>query len=117
MFDEESEQKILTLKHQKITDGVIENQNEMVYDSSAIPGTLTAPFLVTFESSLYLVDIHNGEINDGWWLIEIDGLISVREVFRFPGGRIRIENSRASFECQTDEVKVLGKVISRTQSL
>lgn len=117
MFDEESQQKILTLKHQKITDGVIDNQTEMIYDSSAIPGTLTAPFLVTFENSLYLVDIHNGEINDGWWLIEIDGLISVREVFRFPGGRIRIENSRASFECQTDEVKVLGKVISRTQSL
>lgn len=117
MFDEEVEQKAMTLKHLKITDGVIANQNEMIYDSSALPDALTDPFLVTFESSLYLVDSHTGEINDGWWLIEIDGLTSVREVFRFPGGRLRIENSRASFECQVNDVKVLGKVISRTQSL
>lgn len=104
-----------TLKHLVITDGVSTSQNEIIYDASLIPAGLSAPYVVTFESSVYLVDNHEGEINDGWWLVEIDGLTSIREVFRFPGGRIRIENGRASFECATSDVKVLGKVISKTE--
>lgn len=117
MFEAESEAIAKTLKHQNITNGVVTSQNEIIYDSSLIPPGLSAPYLVTFENSVYLVDSHDGEINDGWWLIEMDGLTSVREVFRFPGGRIRIENGRASFECQSQDIKVLGKVISHTQSL
>jgi len=117
MFEEQREQKAMTLKHQNISNGVLSSPSEMIYDSSAIPSDLSSPFLITNENSLYLVDVHTGEINDGWWLIEIDGLVSVREVFRFPGGRVRIENGRASFECQAHDIKVLGKVISRTQSL
>ncbi|WP_213714976.1 phage repressor protein CI [Cedecea lapagei] len=115
MFETEATAITRTLKHLIITNGVITSQNEIVYDNSLIPAGLSAPFLVTFESSVYLVDNHDGEINDGWWLVEIDGLTSVREVFRFPGGRIRIENGRASFECATSDVKVLGKVINRTE--
>ncbi|ENK5078523.1 phage repressor protein CI [Klebsiella variicola] len=119
MFEDEDEAEVATktLRHLTITNGVITSQSEVVYDSSLIPSGLSAPFLVTFENSVYLVDNHDGEINDGWWLIEIDGLTSIREVFRFPGGRIRIENGRASFECQSQEIKVLGKVLSHTQSL
>lgn len=117
MFEAESEAITKTLKHLSITNGVVTSQNEIIYDSSLIPPGLSAPYLVTFENSVYLVDIHDGEINDGWWLIEMDGLTSVREVFRFPGGRIRIENGRASFECQSQDIKVLGKVLSHTQSL
>ncbi|PEX89105.1 phage repressor protein CI [Klebsiella sp. KG9] len=115
MLEDEAVTK--TLRHLTITNGVVTSQNEIIYDSSLIPSGLSAPFLVTFENSVYLVDSHDGEINDGWWLIEIDGLTSVREVFRFPGGRIRIENGRASFECQSQDIKVLGKVLTHTQSL
>ncbi|HHT7585988.1 TPA: phage repressor protein CI [Klebsiella michiganensis] len=117
MLEDEVEAITKTLRHLTITNGVVTSQNEIIYDSSLIPSGLSAPFLVTFENSVYLVDSHDGEINDGWWLIEIDGLTSVREVFRFPGGRIRIENGRASFECQSQDIKVLGKALSHTQSL
>ena len=51
------------------------------------------------------------------WLIEIDGLVSLRELVRYPGGRVRVENGKTSFECQADDIKVLGKVISKTEFL
>lgn len=86
MLEDEVEAVTKTLRHLTITNGVVTSQNEIIYDSSLIPSGLSAPFLVTFENSVYLVDSHDGEINDGWWLIEIDGLTSVREVFRFPEG-------------------------------
>ncbi|WP_255473689.1 hypothetical protein [Pantoea sp. paga] len=34
------------------------------------------------------------EITDGVWLIEIDKLISVKELYRFLGGRIRVEKEK-----------------------
>lgn len=117
MFEDEVEHKTLTLKHYKITDGVLTSHNDVCYDSSLIPADLSSPSLVAFENSLYLIDEHVGEINDGWWVIEIDGLYSIREIFRFPGGRIRVENGKASFECQAQDIKVFGKVILKTEQL
>ncbi|WP_436408784.1 phage repressor protein CI [Enterobacter asburiae] len=117
MFEDEIEHKALTLKHYKITDGVLSSHNGICYDDSLIPAGLTSPSLVSFENTLYLVDEHEGEINDGWWVIVIDGLYSIREVFRFPGGRIRVENGKASFECQAQDIQVFGKVILKTEQL
>ncbi|MBM6607959.1 phage repressor protein CI [Enterobacteriaceae bacterium RIT814] len=117
MFVDEVEHKALALKHYKITDGVLISHNDTYYDSSLIPAGLSSPSLVAFENSLYLINEHEGEINDGWWVIEIDGLYSIREIFRFPGGRIRVENGKASFECQAQDIKVFGKVILKTVQL
>lgn len=117
MFEDEVEHKANALKHYKITDGVMTSHNDIFYDNSLIPDGLSSPSIVTFENALYLIDEHEGEINDGWWVIEIDGLYSIREVFRFPGGRIRVENGKASFECQAHDIKVFGKVILKTEQL
>lgn len=117
MFEDEVEHKANALKHYKITDGVMTSHNDIFYDNSLIPDGLYSPSIVTFENALYLIDEHEGEINDGWWVIEIDGLYSIREVFRFPGGRIRVENGKASFECQAHDIKVFGKVILKTEQL
>lgn len=117
MYGDEVEHKAIALKHHKITNGVLSSQNDIYYDASLIPASLSSPSLVVYENSLYLIDEHEGEINDGWWVIEIDGLYSVREIFRFPGGRIRVENGKASFECNAKDIKVFGKVILKTEQL
>ncbi|HCR0683651.1 phage repressor protein [Enterobacter cloacae] len=117
MYQDEVEHQALSLKHYKITDGVLSSHNDIYYDGSLLPSGLSNPSLVANENSLYLIDEHEGEINDGWWVIEIDGLYSIREVFRFPGGRIRVENGKASFECQAQDIKVFGKVILKTEQL
>ena len=65
------------------------------------------------ENSLYLVDEFRGEINDGIWLIELDGFMSIRQVYRLPGGRLRVENGPASFECTPSDIKANGRVISK----
>jgi len=72
---------------------------------------------VHFKKQNYLIDMTTAEITDGIWLIEIDKLISVEELYRFPGGRIRVEIGKASFECKADDIKVLGKVVARTEYL
>ncbi|ADU70740.1 phage repressor protein CI [Pantoea sp. At-9b] len=98
-----------------ITNGKFSSSNWVEYDEQLLQGEIHAPLLITFEKQTYLVDETEAEITDGLWLIEIDGLISVKELYRFPGGRIRVENGKASFECKAEEIRVLGKVVARTE--
>lgn len=113
--NEGSEEHGLTLRLREITNGLVTDSVHVRFDSYLMPKNTTAPFFVRFESSLYLVDEFNGEINDGVWLIEIDGFASVREIYRLPGSRLKIENGPASFECAASEVKALGKVVSKIE--
>ncbi|TDS68371.1 phage repressor protein C with HTH and peptisase S24 domain [Pantoea sp. PNA 14-12] len=101
----------------KISNGIFSSSNWVEYDAQLLPSDVKAPLLVNFEKQNYLVDMTAAEITDGLWLIEIDNLISVKELYRFPGGRIRVENGKASFECKADDIKVLGKVVARTEYL
>lgn len=103
------------LKHIDITNGNLTPQNDVVVDISTIPEGLHSPFILTSDKTTYMADSYDGELVDGFWFIEIDGIASVREVYRFPAGRVRIENGKASFECDVKDVKVLGKVISKTE--
>lgn len=98
-----------------ITNGKFSSSDWVGYDAQLLPGEVNAPLLIRFEKQTFLVDETEAEVTDGLWLIEIDGLVSVKELYRFPGGRIRVENGKASFECKAEEIKVLGKVVARTE--
>lgn len=114
-FVDGRDDKTVYLKHIDITNGNITTQKDIITDVSIIPDGLTSPFFLTADKTTYLADSYEGELVDGFWFIEIDGITSVRELYRFPAGRIRIENGKASFECSVSEIKVLGKVISKTE--
>lgn len=115
MFEDGHDDRSVMLKHKKITNGILNSHNDIICDKSEIPEGLNSPFIVTADKSRFLIDMYDGEITDGLWLVQIDGLVSIREIYRFPGGRIRIENGKASFECDASDVKVLGKVVSKTE--
>lgn len=117
MFVDGRDEKTIPLKQINITNGNISTQSEVIVDRTTIPEGLTAPFILLADKTSYLADSYDGELVDGFWFIEIDGIVSVRELYRFPAGRVRIENGKASFECQADDIKILGKVISRTEYL
>lgn len=115
MFEDGHDDRAVMLKHKEITNGILNSHNDIICDKSEISEGLNSPFIVTADKSRFLVDMYDGEITDGLWLVQIDGLVSIREIYRFPGGRIRIENGKASFECDASDVKVLGKIVSKTE--
>jgi len=113
-FIEVEESRIVIATHKKITNGILEPMDDFVLDKSSLPKDLNAPFVINADRSTYLVDTYEGEIVDGLWLIEIDELVSIRELIRFPGGRIRVENGKSSFECEKGDITILGKIITKT---
>ncbi|EPK6615428.1 phage repressor protein CI [Enterobacter cloacae] len=114
-FVDNRDDRSIQLKRIDITNGNLTTQNDVIVDVSTIPEGLTSPFILTSDKTSYMADSYDGELVDGFWFIEIDGIASVREVYRFPAGRVRIENGKASFECAVKDVKVLGKIISKTE--
>ena len=116
-FMEVEESRVVIATHKKISNGILESMDDFILDKASLPEGLNAPFVINSDRSTYLVDTYQGEIVDGLWLIEIDKLVSIRELVRFPGGRIRVENGKSSFECQSSDIVVLGKVITRTEYL
>ena len=105
------------VERKKISNGILEVVGDYVLDAEHLEQGLAAPFIVDSDRNTYLSDSYEGEAIDGLWLIEIDRIISLRELVRYPGGIVRVENGKTSFECQAEEIKVLGKVISKSEFL
>lgn len=103
----------LHLELKIITNGIESSTESVFYDSHLIPENAQAPFLVKFENAFFLVEEFTGDINDGVWLIELDGFLSIRQIYRLPGGRLRVENGPASFECTPQDIEIKGRVISK----
>lgn len=114
-FMEVEESRVVIATHKKISNGILEAMDDFILDKASLPEGLNAPFVINSDRSTYLVDTYEGEIVDGLWLIEIDKLVSIRELVRFPGGRIRVENGKSSFECKVEDIKILGKIIMKTE--
>ncbi|WP_312239430.1 phage repressor protein CI [Pantoea sp.] len=114
-FENTPDSRITTLEYKTISNGMLTAEADRIVDANSLPDGLKKPFLVNADRDCYLVDAYEGEVTDGMWLIKVDNLVSVRELIRFPGGRIRVENGKASFECQISDIEVLGKVISKTE--
>lgn len=109
------DERITSIRQMSLINGKITYLYDIFVDKSTLPNGLSNPYFVIAERISYLVDTYEGEIVDGFWLVEIDNLTSIREIYRFPGGQLRIENGKASFECAASEIKVLGKIISKTE--
>lgn len=99
----------------EIQNGVISNHKTVSIASELLPPKTSEPRLISFDGVIWIVDTFSGELVDGFWLIEMDNVISVREMYRLPGGRLRVENGKASFECNADDVKALGKAVGKME--
>ena len=116
-FTDAKKSRTVVVERKKISNGILEVVGDYILDAEHLEEGLAAPFIVDSDRNTYLIDSYEGEAVDGMWLIEIDGIVSLRELVRYPGGRVRVENGKTSFECQADDIKVLGKVISKTEFL
>ncbi|ENQ0000220.1 phage repressor protein CI [Escherichia albertii] len=103
------------LQYEIIQNGISHPQGTIKLSPDLLPSMTKNPRLVNTDGVIWIIDDFSGELVDGFWMIEMDGVISIREMYRLPGGKIRVENGKASFECNASDVKALGKVIGKTE--
>lgn len=95
----------------KLESGQITSSGKWTIDSSL---TTIAPEQLAYIEGIshsWLVNTASSNIGNGRWIIDIDDSLDVFDVVRLPGGKLRLSNNFATFECGINDVKSFGSVI------
>lgn len=90
--------------------GVLSDGEDILFDERLYPNSIASPCVLISDSGKYLLDTGFKEITDGNWLLDIDGLKSIREVMRLPMQKVRVTNESGSFDCPIDAVHFFGSI-------
>ncbi|HED3136721.1 phage repressor protein CI [Citrobacter farmeri] len=103
--------QVTSLNKTKIIDGRLIDSGYVLFDTTLLPSNVKNISAIQFDSATYLIQQGVNEINDGNWVISIDGLYSIRELVRLPNNRIMLEWKSTKIECNINDIEVIGKVI------
>ncbi|MBP2195257.1 phage repressor protein CI [Pantoea cypripedii] len=111
-FDE-SESQATNIIRKKLVNGIILDDKSVYFDESLYSHLKEAPiqpFLLLDEASQFIIDTSFNEIEDGDWLVEIEGKTNIRTLTRIPVRRVHVSSSGIAFDCAIDEIKVIGRI-------
>ncbi len=94
-----------------ISEGKIIDDGFILFDTSMLPSFFQMPAFLAIGDTNYLIEQQFNEITDGEWLVEIEGMNSIRSLTRIPIGKLKVENLNASFECSLTDIKAVGKCL------
>lgn len=101
----------ITIRKCRLEAGELKDIGRWTPDASMVPPNIDDLVFIDGVSSSWLADISNSKIGNGRWLIGIDGALDVFDVIRLPGGKIRLSNKSAEFECNITDITPAGAVI------
>ncbi|WGC21719.1 helix-turn-helix domain-containing protein [Enterobacter ludwigii] len=103
--------QVATLNKTKIIDGKLIDSGYIFFDITLLPCNDENISAVEYDNSTCLIRKDINEVNDGKWIVSIDGLYSIRELARIPNNRIMLEDKSSKIECNIEDIEVIGKVI------
>lgn len=107
---EPTKKEIIYIPSKNVTDGHLHDESNIIFDKSFLPDNITKPLIANDGNISHLVEEHFEELNDGKWLINIEGKISIREIARIPIKKVRVSNDSLVFECDISDIPPLAYV-------
>lgn len=114
---ENSRTDITELPKKKIIDGKLYEAGFYIFDKAFLSSSLIDPLVILDKNVTYIGDSNFSEIYDGNWLINIDGIISIKFITNVPGGNISVTNEGTSFTCSKSSIEFLAKITAKTIQL
>ncbi len=84
----------------------------LLLDKNFLPEGVKKPLVIIDGKIQYIASQTYEDIYDGTWLIDIDGNISIRDIVLIPGNRLKISDPKHSFECKSDEIHAIARILS-----
>ncbi|HDM8419791.1 TPA: phage repressor protein CI [Yersinia enterocolitica] len=111
MFESAQQTDIVQIPRQKLLDGKLFDSNFYMFDKAFLPNGLKDPVVILDGDVTYIADRKFGEVQDGKWVVDIEGTISVRDIIRIPGGKVRVDGGKFSFDCNLEQLVIVAKII------
>lgn len=101
------------LPYYELKNGDLIDKGKMFFDSKFLEGMPEAEhlMLVGHEGQKLFVDTSNTKVISGKYLVSFDGLTTVNELHRMPGGKMYMNFNDDKMEVEDQQVEVLGKVV------
>lgn len=113
-FDDD-ELDIMKFPSKKLVDGHLYDSGYVMFDKvffrAGTPLPIE-PMCVMDEKAQYIIDQKYAEVFDGEWLVNIEGKTSIRTLTRIPIKKVRVSGVGMAFDCELDEINVLGKILA-----
>ncbi len=93
-----------------LSEGKLIDENTLLIDSHFFSRQFTNGMVLRSDGKLHFVE-RDAALSDGQWLVDIEGMISVRELTLLPGKKLHVPGGKVPFECGVDEIKMLGRVV------
>ncbi|WEM43490.1 helix-turn-helix domain-containing protein [Photobacterium sp. DA100] len=102
------------LPYFQLDNGELLDKGKMFFDPQFLEGMPDAEhlMLVEHEGKKLFVDTSNTKVISGEYLVQFDGLASVNELHRIPGGKIHMSFNGKDIEVEENKMTILGKVIT-----
>ncbi|POD98048.1 helix-turn-helix domain-containing protein [Pectobacterium odoriferum] len=102
----------INIDKKRLLAGKLEEDGFCAIDASFLPEGITQEKLCYVRSGkdAWLVEMGEGEISNGTWLLDIDGTLDVYSVSRRPGNKLIVSGRDGEFDCTVGEVVVKGIV-------
>lgn len=105
---------IIDVPKKKLIEGSLYDSGFYIFDKVFLHHNIKNPLAIISNDINYIVETEFLEVQDGKWLIDIDSNISIKDIVRIPGEKVRILDSKTSYDCRIDELKFIAKVVSIT---
>ncbi|MEQ5195410.1 helix-turn-helix domain-containing protein [Klebsiella sp. CTHL.F3a] len=103
--------QIMSSTKQKLSGGKLLDNGYLLFDLTLLPKDLEGISAIETADATYLVKNYSNEVNDGLWLISIDGIYSIRKLVRLPNNRVMLEYTSSKIECNINDISIIAKVI------
>ncbi|HCC1321577.1 TPA: phage repressor protein CI, partial [Salmonella enterica subsp. enterica serovar Paratyphi C] len=90
---------IIELDKKKIIENTLYDCGFCIFDKVLLPSNVNKPVVINDNEINYICEFSFSNINDGFWLIDIDGNVSIKEIVNIPDDKIKIITNRNNFDC------------------
>jgi phage repressor protein C with HTH and peptisase S24 domain len=104
------ESDVISINSIQLVNGEIQQVGHTLFDQSFLKKDIKKPLQLIDGQNRYIIESSFGDVNDGLWLVEIDGNSSLRKLSRLPNKKLRVSDNEISFECNLDDITPVGRV-------
>ncbi len=89
----------------------------MLPDNSPLDSEPSNYLFVKTSTDSFVIDTSVKQINNGYWLVDIDGVKSIVKISRILGNRIVVHQDESSFEFSVDDVETIGRAVKMIKNI